>query len=69
MKKRTWSNSQRRNYNATIYDRKFKNGVINACISFVFFCIGLIWWIPKYAWKGIKWLYNKIGQKEDNAGL
>lgn len=69
MKRKTWSSSQRKNYNNTIRKRQTDNFIMNAAISFCLFCVGCLWRIPKNIWKGIKWIYNKVVKKEDNASL
>lgn len=72
-KRRSWSMSQRAKYNSTIAKRSF-SGIVGLAISYII--AGILWVYYqiivnffKYFWKGIKWIYNKISRKEDNAGL
>lgn len=54
-RKRTWSSSQRRNYNSTISNRKMDKAIINGVIGFIV-------WTPIMLFKAFAWIFKQIGR-------
>lgn len=69
MSKRTWSRSQRRNYNRTISERRAKKNIVLWIVVLPFFAA---WQLLVWCWQGLVWLYKKlmaIIKKDTNAGI